>query len=333
MGVSLHALAAAISADLIGPGDVEISNVASIRSAGERDLVFAEDEGLLWQALSSGAAAIIAGEFARAIESPQKPLLIAPQAKLAFARAAKIVKPASTAKTGVHPSAVIDASASVASSASIGPNACVEAGASIGAHSRVGPGTVVGENAVIGERCFIEGNVTIYPRVRVGNNVRIHSGAVLGSDGFGYVRDRKTGRYEQFPQVGGLIIEDDVEIGAAVTIDRGALENTVIGRGTKIDNLVHVGHNVSIEEDVVIAAQTGISGSVEIKRGAIIGGQVGIGDHARIEEGVILGSGSGVLTKKIVRGKGIVFWGTPAKPLRQYLRELAALARLARRSE
>src|SRR5205814_3996348 len=260
-------------------------------SAAERDLVFAEDEGLLWQALSSGAAAIVAGEFARAIESPQKPLLIAPQAKLAFARAAKIVKPASAAKTGVHPSAVIDASASVASSASIGPNACVEAGASIGAHSRIGPGTVVGENAVIGERCFIEANVTIYPRVRVGNNVRIHSSAVLGSDGFGYVRDRKTGRYEQFPQVGGLIIEDDVEIGAAVTIDRGALENTVIGRGTKIDNLVHVGHNVSIEEDVVIAAQTGISGSVEIKRGAIIGGQVGIGDHARIEEGVILGSG------------------------------------------
>src|SRR5438067_519986 len=282
MGVSLRELAAAISADLIGPGNVEISNVASIRSAGERDLVFAEDEGLLWQALSSGAAAIIAGEFARAIESPQKPLLIASQAKLAFARAAKIVKPASTAKTGVHPSAVIDARASVASSASIGPNACVEAGASIGAHSRVGPGTVVGENAAIGERCFIE---------------------------------------------------DHVEIGAAVTVDRGALENTVIGRGTKIDNLVHVGHNVSIEEDVVIAAQTGISGSVEIKRGAIIGGQVGIGDHARIEEGVILGSGSGVLTKKIVRGKGIVFWGTPAKPLRQYLRELAALARLARRSE
>ena len=145
------------------------------------------------------------------------------------------------------------------------------------------------------------------------------------------MRDRKTGRYEKFPQIGRLEIEDDVEIGANCTVDRGALDVTRIGRGTKIDNLVHIGHNVQIGEDVVIAAQTGLSGSVVVEDNVVIGGQVGIGDHARIESGAILGSGSGILSKKVVRGKGVVFWGTPARPLKQYLKELAALARLAKK--
>jgi UDP-3-O-[3-hydroxymyristoyl] glucosamine N-acyltransferase len=127
------------------------------------------------------------------------------------------------------------------------------------------------------------------------------------------------------------VIEDDVEIGANCTIDRGALDATVIRRGVKIDNMVHVGHNVEVGEDVVIAAQTGISGSSHIGNGAVIGGQVGLGDHVEIEAGVILGSGSGVLSHKVVRGKGIVFWGTPARPLRQYLKELATLARLSQK--
>jgi UDP-3-O-[3-hydroxymyristoyl] glucosamine N-acyltransferase len=154
---------------------------------------------------------------------------------------------------------------------------------------------------------------------------------VLGSDGFGYVRDEKTGQYEKFPQIGRLEIEDDVEIGANSTIDRGALDVTRIGRGTKIDNLVHVGHNVLIGEDVVIAAQTGLSGSAVVKNNVVIGGQVGIADHVRIEEGAILGAQSGIPSNKIIRGKGIVFWGTPARPIRQYLKELAVLARLAKK--
>ncbi|MGC2583492.1 MAG: UDP-3-O-(3-hydroxymyristoyl)glucosamine N-acyltransferase, partial [Acidobacteriaceae bacterium] len=154
----------------------------------------------------------------------------------------------------------------------------------------------------------------------------------LGSDGFGYVRDANTGRYLQFPQQGRLVIEDDVEIGANTTIDRGALEETRIERGVKIDNLVHLGHNVRVGHDVVIAAQTGVSGSSSIGANAVVGGQVGIGDHATVDEEVILGSGSGVLTHKRVRGRGVVFWGRPARPLHQYLKELAALARLARGS-
>ena len=158
----------------------------------------------------------------------------------------------------------------------------------------------------------------------------VHAGAVLGSDGFGYVRDKASGHYEKFPQVGRLEIEDDVEIGANSTVDRGALDVTRIRRGTKIDNLVHVGHNVQIGEDVVIAAQSGLSGSAVVEKDVIIGGQVGIADHVRIEEGAILGAQSGIPTKKVIRGKGIVFWGTPARPIRDYLKELAVLARLAR---
>jgi UDP-3-O-[3-hydroxymyristoyl] glucosamine N-acyltransferase len=159
----------------------------------------------------------------------------------------------------------------------------------------------------------------------------VQAGAVLGSEGFGYVRDSTTGRYEQFPQIGRLVIEDDVEIGANSTIDRGALDETRIRRGTKIDNLVHVGHNVQIGEDVVIAAQTGLSGSAIVEANVIIGGQVGIADHVRIEAGAILGAQSGIPTKKVIRGKGVVFWGTPARPIREYLKELAFLSRAARK--
>jgi UDP-3-O-[3-hydroxymyristoyl] glucosamine N-acyltransferase len=164
----------------------------------------------------------------------------------------------------------------------------------------------------------------------LGNRVVVQSGAVLGSEGFGYVRDEQTGRYEQFPQLGRLVIENDVEIGANSTVDRGALDETRIRRGTKIDNLVHVGHNVQIGEDVVIAAQTGLSGSAVVEDNVIIGGQVGIADHVRIEEGAILGAQSGIPTKKVIRGKGVVFWGTPARPIREYLKELAFLSRSAK---
>jgi len=160
--------------------------------------------------------------------------------------------------------------------------------------------------------------------------VVVHAGAVLGADGFGYVRDQTSGEYTQFPQQGTLVIEDDVEIGANTTIDRGALEETRIGRGTKLDNLIHIGHNCSIGRNVVIAAQSGISGSSAVGDGAILGGQVGMGDHAMVGPGVILGGQAGILPKKKLLGPGIVFWGTPAKPVRQYLKELAMLARLKR---
>jgi UDP-3-O-[3-hydroxymyristoyl] glucosamine N-acyltransferase len=184
----------------------------------------------------------------------------------------------------------------------------------------------------IGCHCNLAANVTIYPGTRIGDRVIIHSGAVLGGDGFGYVVDPETGRYEKFPQIGTLEIQDDVEIGCNTTIDRGALGATVIGRGAKIDNLVQIAHNCRIGANVVIAAQTGISGSSVVEDGVVLAGQVGIADHCRIEQGVILGAQSGVPSKKILRGAGTVYWGSPARLLKDAMKELAALSRLAKKS-
>jgi UDP-3-O-[3-hydroxymyristoyl] glucosamine N-acyltransferase len=222
-------------------------------------------------------------------------------------------------------------SAVVAGTVTIDAWSFVGAEASIGQRTWIGAGCVIGSGVVIGEDCKIYPRVTIYPGTRIGNRSTVHAGAVLGSDGFGYVHDSATGRYEKFPQIGTLVIEDDVEIGANTTIDRGALEMTRIGRGAKIDNLVHIGHNCQIGANVIIAAQAGFSGSIVIEDNVVIGGQVGVGEHARIQEGVMLGGQAGVLPKKVLRGKGAAFWGTPAKPLREYLKSLAALARLGRK--
>ena len=231
----------------------------------------------------------------------------------------------------VHSTAVVHPSAVLAGDVSVEERAVVCEQVMIESNTRIGAGSTIGAGVRIGHDCEIYPNVTIYPGTMLGHRVIVHAGAVLGSDGFGYVRDRKTGHYEKFPQVGRLVIEDDVEIGANTTIDRGALDETRIRRGTKIDNLVHIGHNCQIGEDVVIAAQTGLSGSIVIENGVVLGGQVGIGEHARIGEGVMLGGQGGVLPNKVLRGKGVAFWGTPAQPLRQYLKQLATLARLAKK--
>jgi UDP-3-O-[3-hydroxymyristoyl] glucosamine N-acyltransferase len=183
----------------------------------------------------------------------------------------------------------------------------------------------VGRNVVIGGGSVLHANVTIYDDVRIGRSVILHSGCVIGADGFGFTMEG--GRWEKFPQVGRVEIGDFVEIGANTCIDRAALGVTCIGEGTKIDNMVHVGHNCRIGRHVVIAAQTGFSGGVVVEDYAVIGGQVGIGDKARIESRAVLGSGCGILTSKIVRA-GHVVWGTPARPLREYLEQLANLARL-----
>jgi UDP-3-O-[3-hydroxymyristoyl] glucosamine N-acyltransferase len=327
--MKLSAIAAALGAELRGP-DLEIGCVAGTVTATPDSLLFAEDAHSLAAALSSrGAAVIVSPKLAAA--SCDKPLLVAAQPRLAFARAARLLKPAEN-ESGVHPSAVIDPSAVLGAHVSVGPYAVIEAGVVVGDGARIGAGSVIGRGVKIGTHCRIYPRVVLYPGTELGNHVVLHAGVVLGSDGFGYVRDANTGEYLQFPQQGRLIVEDNVEIGANTTIDRGALEETRIERGVKIDNLVHLGHNVRVGHDVVIAAQTGVSGSSSIGANAIVGGQVGIGDHAQIGDHVILGSGSGILTYKKVKGPGVVFWGRPARPLRQYLKELAALARLARTS-
>ena len=320
---------------MVGDGAVEVSGIASISQATSRDLVFVEDEKSLAAALESRAAAVIVGEFAVGEFAngftASKPLLIVSNPRLAFARAAKLLCPASGRQPGIHPSAVVHVSARLGEDVSVAERAVIGEKAEIGDQTWIGAGAVIGARVHIGRECEIYPNVTIYPGARLGDRVVVHAGAVLGSDGFGYVRDPASGAYEKFPQVGRLEISDDVEIGANSTIDRGALEATRIGRGAKIDNLVHIGHNCQIGENVVIAAQTGLSGSIVIEKNVVLGGQVGIGEHARIEEGVMLGGQGGVLPNKVLRGKGVAFWGTPARPVREYLKQLAALARLARK--
>jgi UDP-3-O-[3-hydroxymyristoyl] glucosamine N-acyltransferase len=328
---SLQQIAEAVGARLQGGGSVPIESVASIASASEKDLVFVEEEKYLSLALRSRAGAILAGEFAATATG--KPLLISKYPRLAFARAARLLQDSGHKPddTSVHATAVVHASAQIAANVRIEEQAVVAEDAEIGAGTWIAAGCVISCGVKIGRDCEIYPRVTIYPETALGDRVIVHAGAVLGSDGFGYVRDSETGRYEKFPQIGRLIVEDDVEIGANTTIDRGALDETHIGRGTKLDNLVHVGHNCRIGEDVVIAAQTGISGSSVIEDNVVIGGQVGIADHVRLEEGVIVGAQAGVPSNKILRGKGVVFWGTPARPLHQYLKQLATLAKLEKK--
>ena len=330
MKTTLRDLAEKLHCHVLGDGSITVSTVSSLPSASAESLVFVDDPKHLDAALASSAAAVIAGEFAT--KAPcAKPLLIATQPRLAFARAAKMLHAPSPRARGIHPSALVAASV-IGGNVAIGPRAVIGEQVKIGSDSTIGAGCVIGDGVEIGSYCRIDANVTIYSGAKLGDRVVVQAGAVLGSDGFGYVRDEQTGRYELFPQVGRLVIEDDVEIGANSTVDRGALDETRIRRGTKIDNLVHVGHNVQIGEDVVIAAQTGLSGSAVVEDDVIIGGQVGIADHVRIEEGAILGAQSGIPTKKVIRGKGVVFWGTPARPIREYLKELAFLSRSARGS-
>lgn len=325
---SLKELADFVGGRVVGE-NVEVSGISSIAAASAADLVFVEEEKNLEGAFHCAASAVMVGEFG-AGKAASKPLLIVKQPRLAFARAAQLLYLPPTSSSQIHPSAVVHASARLGRDVSVAERAVIGKAAEIGERSRIGAGCVIGANVHIGRECLLYPNVTVYDGARLGDRVIVHAGAVLGSDGFGYARDPDTGRYEKFPQIGRLEIEDDVEIGANTTIDRGALETTRIGRGAKIDNLVHIGHNCQIGENVVIAAQTGLSGSIVIEKDVILGGQVGIGEHARITEGVMLGGQGGVLPNKVLRGKGIAFWGTPARPLREYLKQLATLARLSK---
>jgi UDP-3-O-[3-hydroxymyristoyl] glucosamine N-acyltransferase len=300
-------------------------------SASEHDLVFVEEEKYLSRALQSGAGGVIAGEFAAV--SDGKSFIICSHPKLAFARAAQFLQETrgGDREAGIDPTAVVHPSARIGGQVTVEAHAIIREEVEIGNGTRIGAGSFVGRAVKIDSGCEIYPRVTMYAGTCLGERVIVHAGAVLGSDGFGYVRDARSGRYEKFPQVGRLVIEEDVEIGANTTIDRGALDETRIGAGTKIDNLVHIGHNCRIGRNVVIAAQTGLSGSIVIENNVVLGGQVGIGEHARIEEGVLLGGQGGVLPNKILRGKGVAFWGTPAQPVREYLKQLAALAQLGKK--
>lgn len=312
----------------------EIDGVSSGQLASPSELVFAENAEAARKALSSFAGAVVLPAGCVAVYPANRCVVEADHPRLWFAKAAKLLKPF-PAPSGIHPSAMIGVQVALGDGVSVGPSAVIGDRAKIGAGTRIEAGVVVGEGVSIGDGCRIYPRAVIYPGTTIGNRCMIHAGVVLGADGFGYVRDPATGAYTQFPQQGTLVIEDDVEIGANCTIDRGALAETRVRRGAKFDNLVHVGHNCDIGEDTILVALTGISGSSRIGKGAVLAGQVGIGDHVTVGEGVILGGQAGVFSGKTVTNEGLrpgtVHWGTPARPLHQVLREQATLARLAKR--
>jgi UDP-3-O-[3-hydroxymyristoyl] glucosamine N-acyltransferase len=331
--ISLQQLSAALGLSLEEAwSGILISHVSSIQSARPGSLVFATDAASAAAALESAATAIMLPIGICDEKAANKPVLLSTNPRLDFARAAQLLR-AAEHPTGTHPTAVIDPSANVPASASVAACAVIGANATLGERTIIGEGVVIGEGVIIGADCHLYPRSVVYPGTRLGDRVIVHAGAVLGSDGFGYVCDPATGRYIQFPQQGTLVLEDDVEIGANTAIDRGALAETRVCRGTKIDNLVHVGHNVRIGHDTVIAAQTGISGSCTVGNNVMLGGQVGMGDHAHIGDGVILGGQGGVLPGKTLDGPGVVFWGTPAQPVKHTLKELGILRRLRRREK
>jgi UDP-3-O-[3-hydroxymyristoyl] glucosamine N-acyltransferase len=302
---------------------VVLSGAAPLESAGPQDLAFAANEKAFPAARLSRAGCIIVPPSYQ--PEPGQSAILSPHPREMFASALLLLFPPRPVQPGVHHTAVIETGAAIHPTAELGAHCSLGRNSRIGPATRIGPGCRIGDDVQIGADCVLHAAVVLYDNTRIGDRVILHSGCVIGADGFGFTP--QNGAWVKFPQVGFVQIEDDVEIGANSCVDRAALGRTRVGRGSKLDNMVHVGHHCDIGCNVVIAAQTGLSGGVVIGDGAIIGGQVGVGDKARIEPGVILGSGSGVLTSKIVHA-GEPLWGTPARPLRQYLEQLALFARL-----
>jgi UDP-3-O-[3-hydroxymyristoyl] glucosamine N-acyltransferase len=302
--VLVREVAALLGAEYEGDGEREIRRVTTVEEAGPADISFVANEQAARAAAASRAGCLL---VTPGYAGTGTALIRIADPRPAIARVIASLHPKRRPTPGVHPTAVV------------GERVAIGEGTSIG------PGCSIGDDVRIGQGCTIHANVSIYPNVSIGDRVVLHSGVVLGADGFGFVL--RDGAYENFPQVGTVEIGNDVEIGANSCVDRAALGVTRIGDGTKLDNMVHVAHNCRIGKHVVIAAQTGMAGGVVIDDYAIIGGQVGIGDKAHIESKAVLGSGAGVLTSKVVRG-GQVYWGTPARPLKEYLTLLAALSRV-----
>jgi UDP-3-O-[3-hydroxymyristoyl] glucosamine N-acyltransferase len=324
MSQSVAQIAEYLGLPFQGDGSCPISRVSNWESADDSSLIYIE---------SGRAAAAFAGKpragcaIAHPDSAPDhcQAVIFSVRPKLDFARAAAFILPPRRACGLKHPTAVVAADADVAEDCDLGPHVV------IGSRSKIGPGcilhagVVVGDDCVLGGDCVLHPRVVLYPHSMLGNRVVLHAGVVIGSDGFGYVFDGET--HVKFPQVERIYIGDDVEVGANTAIDRGSLEATRIGAGTRIDNLVQIAHNVQIGRGVIIAAQCGISGSSILEDYAVLGGQVGVADHARIQGGAIVGAKAGVLPHKIVRS-GDVYWGIPVRPLREFKRINAIFGRL-----
>jgi UDP-3-O-[3-hydroxymyristoyl] glucosamine N-acyltransferase len=313
-------IAKELGGEVVGDGALKLTGFAPATTARAGDLTFAENETFFLKAEQSAADAIlIDGPYA----SARKVLIRVPNARIAFARVLPLFFPELPFAPGIHPSSLVDPSAQIDPAAHVGPF-CV-----VGENVKIGPGAVlqggnhIGRNSVIGAQSRLFPNVVVYSQTQIGQRVRIHSGAVIGSDGFGYVFD--SGAHRKVPQVGHVIVQDDVEIGANVAIDRGALGPTIIGKGTKIDNLVQIAHNVTLGEHCLVVAQVGIAGSTKIGAYTTLAGQVGITGHLKIGAKVIVAAQSGVMHDIPDGGK---WMGAPAQPDRQAKRQMIALRHL-----
>lgn len=322
--MQVRVLAETLGLPYTGNGDWELQGAASLADARPTDLSFLAGRKAAAEASKTQAGCVI---LSHGLLEPPPGLaqIYSADPRSAFAQALALLYPAPPVAPGIHPTAVVAPDAQLEEDCAIGPHVVIATGCRIGKGSRIGAGCVLGEGVTLGPHALLHPRVTLYHGTTIGARVILHSGCVIGADGFGFAMVQ--GRYVKFPQVGRVALGDDVEIGANACVDRAALGVTRIGNGVKLDNMVHIAHNCVLGDHVVIAAQTGLSGGVVVEPYAVIGGQVGIGDKARIESKAVLGSGCGVLTSKIVRG-GEVVWGTPARPLKEYLRQLAEMGRL-----
>jgi UDP-3-O-[3-hydroxymyristoyl] glucosamine N-acyltransferase len=323
MPITVAEIAKRVGGAVEGETQRVISGANTIESAGASDLAFAANKKALEAAVNSQAGCILApvsfeGKFTAAVIRVTDP-------RVAFARALEMIYPRKQLTAGVHSTAVVAASAQLGNKCSVGAHVCIGENTRVGDGCQIGAGCVIGDAVAIGAGSVLHSNVTIYDRVTLGARAIIHAGVVLGADGFGFALAGD--HYEKFPQVGTVEIGDDVEIGANCCVDRAALGVTRIGDGTKIDNLVQVGHNCVIGRHVVVVSQTGISGSVTVGDYAVIGGQAGIGEKAKIESKAIVGGKAGVLTGQTVHA-GEPVWGIPARPLRGHLKGLAYVQKL-----
>lgn len=317
---ALRDIAASLAGVVEGDASVEICGVSSIEDADEGDLVFAESARFLALAERSQASAIIV-----ALDAPpcRKPLIRVENPRLAFSQALALFAYHPPASPGIHPTAVVGEDVEIGEGVSVGPCAVIGTGVRLGERAVVGAGCFIGDACVLGEDTLLDPNVTIMSRCRLGARVIVHSGAVIGADGFGYVRVGD--RNEKVPHVGVVHIGDDVEVGANTTIDRAKTGVTEIGARTKIDNLVHVAHNVQVGPDCIVVAQVGIAGSARIGRGAVLAGQAGIKDHITIGDGAVVLAQAGAISSVPARA---VYSGYPALPHRERMRIEAATVHL-----
>ncbi|HEY1483720.1 MAG TPA: UDP-3-O-(3-hydroxymyristoyl)glucosamine N-acyltransferase [Candidatus Acidoferrum sp.] len=322
MNYTAKEVADAVGAKLEGDDTLELAGVAAPERAGAKYLIYVEATKHAERALASAALCVVAPE---GIALPGKTVLRSGKPKVAFAKAAAMLLDRAPIASGIHSTAIVAPLARIGANVSLGPYVVIGEDTHVGDGTQIGAHSVIGAGCWIGENCRLHPRVTLYSGVRLGHRVEIHAGAVLGADGFGYAFDGT--RYWKFPQAGIVEAGDDVEIGANSTVDRGSLDDTRIGEGVKLDNLVHVGHNVQIGAHTVVAAQTGISGSSTLGHHVVVGGQVGIADHCTLQDGSIAGAQAGIPTGKTIRS-GQTVWGTPARPLDKFKEAYVWFARL-----